>query len=188
MDPGIRQSSDFTAPRHPPRVLVVDPNKRNLAVLARRLGEAGYRVTAANSGGAAITELHRQPVDLMLAELYMPGMNGADLARVIRGETSWRDLPMMLITGKSMPNGAVQAYEAGADDVILKPFHFEVLFARIERRIARAVSLKTLRDDNAALDARVVTRAIELGDMRERWLASESERRRLEGLLKPRVA
>jgi len=184
----MRQSLDFTAPRHTPRVLVVDPNKRNLAVLARRLGEAGYRVSAADSGGAAITELHRQPVDLVLAELYMPGISGADLARVIRGETSWRDLPVMLITGKSRPNGAVQAYEAGADDVILKPFHFEVLVARIERRIARAVSLKTLRDDNAALDARVVTRAIELGDMRERWLASEAERRRLEGLLGPRSA
>jgi DNA-binding response OmpR family regulator len=188
MDPGIRQSLDFTAPRPTPRVLVVDPNKRNLAVLARRLGEAGYRVSAADSGGAAITELHRQPVDLVLAELYMPGMSGADLARVIRGQAMWRDLPVMLITGKSKPNGAVQAYEAGADDVILKPFHFEVLFARIARRIARAESLKTLRDDNAVLDARVVTRAIELGDMRERWLASESERRRLEHLLGPRPA
>ena len=188
MNPGISDDLHSIALRHASRLLVVDPGKRNLAVLVRRLGEAGYRVTAADSGGAAIAELHRRPVDLVLAELYMPGMSGAELARVIRGLAAWRDLPVMLITGKSKPDSAVQAYEAGADDVILKPFHFEVLLARIERRIARAISLKTLHEDNAALDARVVTRAIELGDMRERWLASEAERRRLEGLLRPRTA
>ncbi|WP_309661793.1 response regulator [Sphingomonas sp.] len=174
--------------RHVTRVLVVDPNKRNLAVLVRRLSEAGYRAIAADNGRAAIAELLRQPVDVVVAELYMAGISGAELARVIRGQAQWRDLPVMLITGKSRPNGAVQAYEAGADDVILKPFHFEVLFARIERRIARTQSLQALRDDNAALDARVVTRAIELGDMRDRWLASETERRRLESLLGPRPA
>jgi DNA-binding response OmpR family regulator len=61
----------------------------------------------------------------------------------------------------------VKAYEAGADDVILKPFHFEVLFARIERRIARARSFKRLQEDNATLDARVVERAIEIGELRD---------------------
>lgn len=188
MNREISEGSHTTAPRHTPRVLVVDPNKRNLAVLARRLGEAGYPVAAADSGTAAIAELHRRPVDLVLAELIMRPMNGAELTRAIRSLARWCDLPVMLITGKSRPNGAVQAYEAGADDVILKPFHFEVLFARIERRIARARSLQALREDNAALDARVVTRAMELGDMRERWLASEFERRRLEGLLGPRPA
>jgi DNA-binding response OmpR family regulator len=187
MDKATAEASPSPAPP-PPRVLVVDPNKGNLSVLVRRLGEAGYRVTAAERGGAAIAELHRQPVDLVLAELYMPGISGADLTRMVRSIAKWRDLPVMLITGKSRPNGAVQAYQAGADDVILKPFHFEVLFARIDRRIARAQSLKSLRDDNAALDARVVTRAIELGDMRDRWLASEAERRRLECLLGPRSA
>ena len=74
----------------------------------------------------------------MLAELDMPRMSGAELARAIRGEVQWSDIPVMLITGKSEPKGAVRAYEAGADDVILKPFHFEVLVARIDRRIERA--------------------------------------------------
>ena len=184
MNRGIGEDLDLTAPQHASRLLVVDPSKRNLAVLVRRLGEAGYRVAAADSGGAAIAELHRRPVDLVLAELYMPGMTGAELASAIRGLAAWRDLPVMLITGKAKPNGAVQAYEAGADDVILKPFHFEVLIARIERRIARAKALRGLRDDNATLDARVVTRAIELGELRDRWMASETERRRLASLVK----
>ncbi|MFL6794518.1 MAG: PleD family two-component system response regulator, partial [Sphingomicrobium sp.] len=148
-----------------PRILVVEPNKTNLGVLSRRLVEAGYRVSIADCPKGAVAELHRVPVDLVLAELDMPGASGAELARLIRGEVQWSDLPVMLITGRSEPKGAVRAYEAGADDVILKPFHFEVLFARIERRIARARSFRRLRHDNATLDARIVERAIQIGEL-----------------------
>src|SRR6185437_8561373 len=154
-------------PDERPRVLVVEPNRTNLGVMARRLAEAGYRVTTADSGEAAIAELYRLPIDLVLAELNMPRMGGAELARTIRGEVQWNDIPVMLITGKSKPADAVRAYEAGADDVILKPFHFEVLVARIERRIDRMRSVRQLRDDNAALDARVIERAIQIGELRD---------------------
>jgi len=150
-----------------PRTLVVEPNRTNLGVIARRLAEAGYRVTTADSGEAAIAELYRLPIDLVLAELNMPRMGGAELARTIRGEVQWNDIPVMLITGKSKPADAVRAYEAGADDVILKPFHFEVLIARIQRRIDRARSFRRLQEDKAALDARVVERAIQIGELRE---------------------
>jgi DNA-binding response OmpR family regulator len=154
-------------PDERPRILVVEPNRANLGVIARRLAEAGFRVTTTDSGSSAIAELYRNPIDLVLAELSMPRMSGAELALAIRGEVQWNDVPVMLITGKSKPANAVRAYEAGADDVILKPFHFEVLFARIERRIARANAVRRLRDDNAALDARVVERAIQIGELRE---------------------
>jgi len=154
-------------PEERPRILVVEPNRTNVGVMARRLSEAGFRVTTADSGASAIAELYRLPIDLVLAELDMPRMSGAELARAIRGEVKWNDIPVMLITGKSEPKGAVRAYEAGADDVILKPFHFEVLFARIQRRIDRARSVRRLQADNAALDARVVERAIQIGELRE---------------------
>ena len=157
-----------------PRILVVEPNRTNLGVMARRLAEHGYRVTTADCGSAAIAELYRWPIDLVLAELNMPRMNGAELARAIRGEVQWNDVPIMLITGKSKPTDAVHAYEAGADDVILKPFHFDVLFARIDRRIAWARSVKRLRDDNAALDARVVERAIQIGELRDELNAARA--------------
>ncbi len=166
-----------------PRILVVEPKRAYLALLVRRLVEAGYRVTAAESGSAAIAELHRLPVDMILAELKMPRVGGAELARAIRGEAQWNDIPVMLMSGKSKPADAVRAYEAGADDVIAKPFHFEVLFARIDRRIARSRALKELRLDNATLDGRVVERAIEAGEFKQRFLASECERRRLATLV-----
>jgi DNA-binding response OmpR family regulator len=154
-------------PEERPRVLVVEPNRTNLGVMARRLSEAGYRVTTADCGAAAIAELYRLPIDLVLAELNMPRMSGAELSRTIRGEVQWNDIPLMLITGKSKPVDAVRAYEAGADDVILKPFHFEVLVARIQRRIERARTLGRLREDNATLDARIVERAIQIGELRD---------------------
>ncbi|HEX4801848.1 MAG TPA: response regulator [Sphingomicrobium sp.] len=160
-------SSDPNAIEERPRILVVDPSKRNLAVIARRLWEAGFRVATAERAEHAIAELHLAHVDLMLAELDMPATDGAELTRLVRDEIMWRDLPIMLITGRSEPTGVVRAYEAGADDVVVKPFHFEVLFARIERRLSWARSLQQLRDDNATLDARVVERAIQLGELRE---------------------
>jgi len=157
----------YPAPDERPRILVVEPNRTNLVVMARRLAEAGYRVTTADSGASAIAEIYRLPIDLVLAELNMPGMGGAELARAIRGEVQWNDIPIMLITGKSEPKGAVRAYEAGADDVILKPFHFEVLVARIGRRMERARAVKRLQDDNAALDARVIERAMQIGELKD---------------------
>jgi len=155
-------------PEERPRILVVEPNRTNVGVMARRLSEAGFRVTTADSGASAIAELYRLPIDLVLAELDMPRMSGAELARAIRGEVQWNDIPVMLISGKSDPKGAVRAYAAGADDVILKPFHFEVLIARIERRIVRSRSVQRLKEDNATLDARVVERAIQIGELRDK--------------------
>jgi DNA-binding response OmpR family regulator len=164
-------------PYEPPRVLIVEPHRTNLGVMARRLAEHGFRVTTADTGEAAIAELYRLPVELVLAELDMPRMSGAELARAIRGEVQWNDIPVMLITGRSDPKGAVRAYEAGADDVILKPFHFEVLIARIERRIDRARSVRRLQADNAALDARVVERAIQIGELKDELATVKSSLR-----------
>src|SRR3954469_18299822 len=161
------------APDERPRILVVEPNRTNLRVMTRRLAEAGYRVTAADNGEAAIAELYRLPIELVLAELNMPRMSCAELTRAIRGEVQWNDIPVMLITGKSEPKGAIRAYEAGADDVILKPFHFEVLIARIGRRIEQARSVQRLKVDNAALDARVIERAIQIGELKEKLVQLE---------------
>ena len=167
-----------------PRVLLVEPKRSYLGVLARRVGEAGYRVATAEGAQAAMAEIHRMPVDLVLSELTLPGTSGVELVRMVRDDAVNRDLPLILMGGRSEAAAAVRALQAGADDVVRKPFHFEVLIARIARQLARARAMKELRAANATLDARVVTRAIELGEMRDRWLQSEAERRRLEERLR----
>lgn len=166
--------------RGPARLLVVEPNRNALAVMARRMGEAGFRIIACDNPGNAAAEMQRAPVDLVLAELRMAPLSGIELTRRIRDDTALRATPIILITGKSDSSGAVDGFVAGADDVVAKPFHFEVLIARIARRIARARSERELLDDKATLDARVVTRAIQLGEMRAALEASEAERIRLE--------
>ena len=165
------------------RVLIVEPNRNYCGLVARRIGEGGYRVATANGAQAAMAEINRQQIDLVLAELRLPGSGGAELCAMIRQDAVHRHIPIMLITGKSEPKTPVRAYESGADDVILKPFHFEVLLARIGRRLESARSIQALREDNAALDARVVTRAIELGETRDQLRASEAERQRLAQLV-----
>jgi DNA-binding response OmpR family regulator len=163
-----------------PRILVVEPDRRYLGVLSRRIAEAGYRVATADCVSSAFAELHRLPIDLVLSELRMPKTGGVELSRMVREDPVHRHVPIFLLTGKSDANGAVEAYRAGADTVIAKPFHFEVLIARIGREIERSRSLGRLLQDNAALDARIVGRAIELGEMRERWLETQAELRRLQ--------
>ena len=166
-----------------PRILIVEPNRNYCGVLARRISEGGFRVATANNVPTAVAELNRLSIDLVIAELRMPGSGGADLAAMIRQDAVHRHIPVMLITGRSEPSTPVRAYESGADDVILKPFHFEVLLARIARRLESARAIQALHEDNAALDARVITRAMELGEVREQLRASEAERLRLQGLV-----
>ena len=129
----------------PARLLIVEPNRSALHVLAKRLGEAGYRIIACEHAGNATAELLRVPVDLVLAELRMDPISGVELTRLIRDDTVLKDTPVILITGKSDSSGAVDGFGAGADDVVAKPFHFEVLMARIARRINRARSVKAAR-------------------------------------------
>ena len=174
----------MTVPATAPRILIVEPHKGGQAVMARRLAEEGYRVVACGNAADAVSELHRAPVALVLSELRMSPMSGIELTRLVRDDSALRDLPVVLITGRSDATGAVEGFAAGADDVVAKPFHFEVLVARIAQRLAKARAVRELRHDNAVLDARVVTRAIELGEMRAAFEASESERRRLAALVR----
>jgi len=150
-----------------PRILFVEPHKGALGIMAGRLSACGYRIIACDSGGAAVAELHRAAVDLVIAELRMAGTSGVELVRLIRDDSVLKETPVILVTGRSDAAGAIDGFAAGADDVVAKPYDFEVLVARIERRLARARAVRELRDDNAALDARVVKRALELSALRE---------------------
>lgn len=171
-----------------PRVLVIEHNRNYLGVIARRLAEAGFRVATADSAQGGLAELYRMPVDLVLADINLPGTNGIELARMIRDDPVHTALPVLLIVGRSDPSAAVRAFRAGADGVVRKPCHFEVLSAAIARLIERAGAVKQLAQDNAALDAKIITRVIELREAQAQLNASEAERRRLAALVEGRAA
>lgn len=160
--------------RERPRILIVEPDRRYCGVLARRLGEFGYRVVTADNAQSGMAELHRMPVSLVLSETRLPASSGIELVRMIRQDAANRDLPVLLIVGRSDSGAAVRAFDAGADGVVRKPCHFEVLAACIARLLKRADTMKRLADDNAALDARVVERSIQVRELRERVAELES--------------
>lgn len=172
----------------PPRVLVVEPNRNYLGVIARRLGESGFRIAAAESAQAGFSELYRIPADLVLCTAKLPGTSGVEFTRMIRHDPVHRHLPVLLIVGRSDPVTTVKAFAAGADGVIRKPCHFEVLAACIGRHLRRADSVKRLVQDNAALDARACRRAIELKEMREQLSIAEREQRRLAAIVEGKAA
>ncbi|HET9810534.1 MAG TPA: response regulator [Sphingomicrobium sp.] len=171
-----------------PRLLIIEPNRSYLGVLARRLGELGYRIATAEGAQASLAEMYRVPVDLVLCEINLPGTSGIELARMVRDDPVHRDVPIVLLVGRSDPAAAIRAFRAGADGVVRKPCHFEVLGAAIARQIERAEALRRLSEDNAVLDARVINRAIELREMRERWSSAEKERRRLAAIVEGKAA
>ena len=170
------------------RVLIVEPNRSHAGVLARRIAQTGYRVAAADSAQSAMAEMHRMRPDLVLSELRLQRTSGVELVRMIREDAANCDLPVIMIGGRSDAGAAVRALRAGADDAVRKPFDFDVLIARIARQLARARAVSDLRDANAALDGRVVTRAMELGEMRDRLASSEAEMRKLQMMVRAKAA
>lgn len=118
-----------------PHILVVDDEPRIRAMLSRYLSDEGFRVSAASDGVAMREILDRDPVDLVLLDLVMPGEDGLSLARHIRQRS---DVPVIMLTGKGELIDRVVGLEAGADDYIAKPFHLREVLARI-RTVMRRV-------------------------------------------------
>ena len=160
-------------------ILAVESSRTHLNVLATRLGQLGYLVVLSDSGVEALDLLQGRGFDLVLLDMMSPAISGMHVLRELRGSLDTVDLPVVMITGQSDPNGVVQALAAGADDYIAKPFAFEVLAARIERTLARAARIDALKRSNLALDARIAARAIELGEARNELVTTRADRTRL---------
>ena len=172
---------DAASPRRGPvrTVLAVDDSRTNLGVIGKRLGHLGYLAVLCDNGAEALDLIAGRGFDLVLLDMVMPGMSGLHVLREIRGSRDTADLPVIMLTGRSDPAAAVEALAAGADDHVAKPFAFEVLNARIERVLARARRIADLKRSNAALDARIAARAMELGETKTELAASRADRQRL---------
>ena len=111
--------------------------------------------------------------------MVMPGMNGIQVLAELRSRTETSDLPVIVVTARDDAAAAVEALAAGADDHLAKPFDFDVLVARIERTLARGRRIADLKRSNAALDARIAARAMELGEARAELADVRADRQRL---------
>lgn len=120
------------------RILVVDDEPQIRRSLQVNLEERGYSVSTAPHGEAALQALTAPPPDVAVLDLLMPGMDGIELTRRIRAQSS---VPIIFLSAIGDERKKVEALELGADDYVTKPFNMEELIARIRcvlRRLSRS--------------------------------------------------
>ena len=167
-------------------ILVAGIDAASRESFSQHLTALGYRTLAAESGSAALMLLRSEHPTLLLLDQDMPGLSGIDLLRELRGARDSAHLPVIILTRSHDADLAGAALNAGADDHIVLPVDFAVLSARIERQLERSRELAALRHAAAALDARLVRRALEIEDLTCRIETLQAEKAALSALLASR--
>ncbi|WP_333681186.1 EAL domain-containing response regulator [Dyella sp.] len=126
------------------RILIVDDDENSRFMLRKRLKQLGFQhVSEARDGEIGLAEALRQPPDIMLLDVMMPGSDGVSVLRAMRADDQLRDISVLMISAHDTLEMAAQCIELGAEDYLAKPVLMPLLRARIsavlERRRLRAV-------------------------------------------------
>ncbi|MDN5758756.1 MAG: response regulator transcription factor [Tomitella sp.] len=116
------------------RILVVDDDAALAEMLTIVLEAEGFEPSVVGDGVEAMPQLRRFRPDLVLLDLMLPGMNGIDVCRAIRAEST---VPVVMLTAKTDTVDVVLGLESGADDYVVKPFKPKELVARVRARLRR---------------------------------------------------
>ena len=170
-----------------PRLLIVDDIGDNRNILMRRFERRGFDVVEAESGLAAIELVEREPFDLVLLDVMMPGIDGIETLKRIRSRKSASALPVIMVTAKSESANIVDALELGANDYVTKPVDFAVALARVNTQISRrraeqqvVAANDQLRQANEDLEQRVEERTRRLVDANQRLKEEIANREELQ--------
>jgi sigma-B regulation protein RsbU (phosphoserine phosphatase) len=147
------------------RVLVADDSQANRDVLVKYLSREGHEVVAVADGLAAVDTVFRQPFDVVLLDMIMPGMNGDEVLKAMKADPRLRLVPVIMISALDALDSIVRCIEAGAEDYLPKPFNRVLLRARIgaclEKKRLREIELSYLQAVEKELTiAREVQRSI----------------------------
>jgi class 3 adenylate cyclase/CheY-like chemotaxis protein len=161
-------------PRERPLILVVDDIAENLDIVTTRLEAQGYDVDTARNGQEAIDKTRKRHPDLLLLDVMMPGIDGIEVTRRLKGDEATRAIPILLLTARSSVEDVVMGLDAGGDDYVTKPFDQVTLVARVRsllrtKRLYDTVQQQTaeLASLNRNLEERVRQQVEELGRARE---------------------
>ena len=142
-------------------VMVIEDEQGIRDLLRYNLERAGFRVSAFGDGEEGLEHLFQTRHAALVLDLMLPGKNGLDVLREIRGEPSTRDLPVMLLTARAAEIDKLVGFDQGADDYVTKPFSPREVVARIQALLRRAgpgysqgvVEVGSLRVDALAREA-----------------------------------
>jgi two-component system KDP operon response regulator KdpE len=131
------------SPSNGARVLIVDDESAILRVLRTNLKAHGFRVEEAETGETALASLQRSRPDLIILDLGLPDIEGAEVIRNVRSES---DTPIIVLSVRGAERDKVQALDLGADDYLTKPFGADELLARIRVALRHVARPKTGAD------------------------------------------
>ena len=117
------------------RILSVEDDERIRTAVKLALEDEGWAVEEADTGEEALNAFQRQPADVVLIDIMLPGIDGFDVCRAIRRVS---DVPIVMVTARADTHDVVAGLEAGADDYLTKPFAPKELSARIRALLRRA--------------------------------------------------
>jgi DNA-binding response OmpR family regulator len=141
-------------------ILVVDDQLTLRDNVKQMLEEAGYQVLTAGDGVEALNILQAQPVDLVLADIAMPRMNGYELYERVRKNPQWIKVPFIFLTARTLDSDIRYGKQLGVDDYLVKPFQLEDLLATVEGKLRRArqrAQLASHVESRQPLEQRVLT-------------------------------
>ena len=143
-------------------ILVVDDTPDNLTLMSGLLKD-NYRVKIANNGERALKIAQSEtPPDLILLDIMMPDMDGYEVCRRLKADTSTRDIPIIFLTAKTEVLDETLGFELGASDYITKPISPPIVLARVETHLAIKRVQDFLKDKNAFLTSEVNKRTAEI--------------------------
>ncbi|MBD1871355.1 response regulator [Leptolyngbya sp. FACHB-671] len=116
-------------------LLIVDDTLDNLRFLSTLLLEQGYEVRSVTNGSTALMGASAQPPDLVLLDIYMPGMDGYEVCQHLKNNPSTQEIPIIFISALNETLDKVRAFSLGAVDYVTKPFQVEEVLARIENQL-----------------------------------------------------
>ena len=146
-------------------VLAVDDTPNNLKLLQMVLEQAGYKVRLATSGAMALTSVQTKPPDLILLDMNMPEMDGKEVCRRLKADSSTQDIPIIFLTVAQEISEKVQAFEVGAVDYLTKPFSPPEMLARISTHLRLRNLQRQLQDFNRQLEMKVQERTETLANI-----------------------
>jgi len=147
--------------RMAPRVLAADDQEEIRQALTRALQALGYEVELAADGIEALAKLPLDP-DLVLLDAEMPGLDGFEVARRIRADPEYLDLPIIMVTGLDSREDRLRAVEAGVNDFISKPFDLTELRVRCTSLLRLKGATDALKRQHADLEQVVAKRTADL--------------------------